>query len=98
LSLNNGPSIPARVFLDDEAGRERILDSFNGSGGRLALPISTRRGQADNDPSAAIRSVLGRDRATVCFDDRSNDGQAHSHALLFSGKEVVENLIRLVLR
>src|SRR4030095_15809909 len=65
---------------------------------RLALGYTMRHRQANDDASTAGREGLGRNRAAMCFDDRSNYGQAHSHALLFGGKKMIKNLIRPVLR
>src|SRR4029450_77315 len=54
--------------------------------------------KTNNDPRATVRRILSRDRAAVCFDNRSNDGQPHPHTLLFGGKEMIKNLVRAVLR
>src|SRR4029077_8559093 len=53
--------------------------------------------QANNHARAAVGSIFGNDRPTVRFDNRSKNGQAPPHSFLFSGKEVIEDFIRLIL-
>src|SRR6188768_1328874 len=49
---------------------------------RRGLGVFGEERQRELEHSAAAVAMAGSNRAVVCFDDRSDDGQAHAHTVL----------------